>query len=95
MVCFFLSLFLPSQWPEQSRFYINYFLLITGIEVYLLLSGGNECIISKEDDKWLLEIAARCLTKASQIINKKNSTEITEIMDPTLANTFQYEKKSG
>jgi hypothetical protein len=45
--------------------------------------GGNECIISKEEDKWLLEIAARCLTKASQIINRKNSTEITEIIDPT------------
>ncbi len=37
---------------------------------------------------FFIERAARCLTKASQIINKKNSTEITEIMDPTLANYF-------
>jgi hypothetical protein len=40
-------------------------------------------------------MAARCLTNASQIIKRKNKTEITETIDPNLAKTFQYEKKSG
>jgi len=57
--------------------------------------GGNECIISRLVLKWPLEIAGRCLTKDSQRINKKNITDKVEIIDPTLANTFQYMKLSG
>jgi hypothetical protein len=68
---------------------------MTGIDVYLWVRGGKACINSKEEDKWILEIAGRCLTKASQIINKKNITDTTETMDPRLAKTFQNEKKSG
>ena len=53
------------------------------------------CIISNEVLRCNLETAGRWLTSASQIINKKNITETTEIIDPTLATTFQYVKKSG
>jgi hypothetical protein len=69
--------------------------LITGIDVYLWFKGGNVCISSNEDDRCILEIAGRCLTKASQIINKKNITDTTDTIDPSLAKTFQKEKKSG
>ena len=44
---------------------------------------------------WLLEIAARWLTIDSHKINKKNITETIEIIDPTLATTFQNINLSG
>jgi len=44
---------------------------------------------------WLLEIAARWLTIDSQRINKKNITDTIEIIEPTLAITFQNINLSG
>ena len=66
-----------------------------GIEVYLWVIGGKECIISSEVFMWALLIAARWLTKASHKINKKNITLIIEIIDPTLAITFQNINLTG
>jgi len=63
--------------------------------VYLWFIGGKECIISKDVLIWLLEIAARWLTIDSHKINKKNITETIEIIEPTLAITFQNIKLSG
>jgi len=57
--------------------------------------GGNECIISKEVFMCVLQIAGRCLTIDSHKINKKNITEMMEIIDPTLAIIFQNIKLSG
>ena len=66
-----------------------------GIEVYLWFIGGKECIISTEVFICELLIAGRCLTSASQRINKKNITLIIEIIEPTLAITFQNINLSG
>lgn len=40
-------------------------------------------------------MAGRCLAQDSHKMNKKNNTEITEIIEPTLATTFQYSSVSG
>lgn len=74
---------------------INYFKETTGIEEYLWFKGGKECINSSEVAIWFLDKAGRWLTKASQIIKRKNITEITDTIEPNLATTFQYVKKSG
>jgi hypothetical protein len=40
-------------------------------------------------------MAGRCLTILSHKINKKNITDTIEIIDPTLATTFQNINLSG
>jgi hypothetical protein len=53
------------------------------------------CDISKEVARQLLAKAGRCETKDSHKINKNIITATTEIIDPTLATTFQYMYESG
>jgi hypothetical protein len=57
--------------------------------------GGKECIISILVFIWHLEIAGRCLTRASQRIKSNPITEITETIDPILAIMFQVVNVSG
>jgi hypothetical protein len=47
------------------------------------------CVISNEEARQFLARAGRCDTRASHKINKNTNTETTEIIDPTLATTFQ------
>ena len=74
----------------------NFYLIkIIGIDIYLWFIGGNECINSNDVFIWFLLRADRCLTNASHKINKKNITEITEIIEPILEITFQNINLSG
>ena len=78
----------------KTSFYVAQ-LATTGIEAYLWLRGGKVWSISNDLERVFLAKGTRWEAKASHKMNKNNITDTIEIIDPTLATTFQHKYASG